>query len=195
MKDLLKYIDENTIGNNEEIKSSILNMVCDENAPVNLNKESILNALRFQGEFLILKLHYKDFPKELEEEKIKYKISQALSIAVTYEDDGQSYENIEKFIKYIYEKSDTRQNSIFGVKKVEKLSEFPITILFSGILPINQLKMTLGKKIHELIRSDFNYFRERFKKYRLFVSDEIGIPILPIFPELDESLGDFRTIQ
>ncbi len=80
-----------------------------------------------------------------------------------------------------------------GLKMVDKLSEFPITILFSGILPINQLKMTVGKEIDKLIHSDDEYFIPRFQKHRDDISKEIGIPILPVLPILDTSLGNYQV--
>jgi len=190
MKELTKYIEQNSVKNTQEIKKSILSMYCSENDPIPLGYDKLLDALKIDGEFLVLNLNYNDFEQELKDEKIKYKISQALSVVVRYEDDGKSFEDIKRFVNYINSISDKKQNSIFGVKRVEKLSQYPVTILFSGILPINQLKMSVGKKIHELIHSDDNYFKPRFEKFRDDLSKEIGIPILPVFPKLDKNLGD-----
>ncbi len=193
MSELLSHIKKNCTKNVAEIQTCISNMVCGVNEPIALSEESLCSALKIDGEFLVLKLSYDDFEHELKSEKIKYKISQALSVIVSYEDDGNSYKNIDKFVKYIHDISDEKQNSTFGVKKVEELSEFPITILFSGILPINQLKMTVGKKIDELIHSDNEYFMPRFAKHRDAISKEVGIPILPVLPILDEKLGEFQV--
>ncbi|MEA3522561.1 MAG: hypothetical protein U9R50_06275 [Campylobacterota bacterium] len=193
MQELQDCIRENTLENRQEIESCIVNMLCDVNDPIELNEKNLVNALELEGEFLALKLHYDDFDDELKYEKIKYKISQALSVIVRYEDDGNSYENIEKFVRYIHSISDDKQNSTFGVKSVKTLSEFPITILFSGILPINQLKMSVGEKIHELIHSDDSYFIPRFEKHRDAISKEIGIPILPVLPLLDKDLGEYQV--
>jgi hypothetical protein len=193
MQKLKKFIEQKTLSNTKEVQESVLEMVCLSEDPVALSSEKICNALEREGEFLVLKVHYNDFVDELEKEVIKYKISQSLSIVVSYEDDGNSYENIEKFIKYMYDKSDEKQNFIFGIKKVEKLSQYPITILFSGILPINQLKMNIGKKIRESIDADNVYFKSRFTKFRDSVSQEIGIPILPLFPKQDETLDDYEV--
>ncbi len=193
MKKLIDVIKSTTTTNSKEIENSITNMICSESDPIPLSEENLLNALSIEGEFLVLKLHFNDFEEELKSQKIKYKISQALSVIVCYEDDGKSFEEIKKFVDYIHDISDDKQNATFGVKEVDKLSEFPITILFSGILPINQLKMTVGKKIDELIHSDDTYFLPRFSKYRDDISKEVGIPILPVFPILDEELGEFQV--
>ena len=193
MEKLTKLIEEKTVTNKEEIKSSIVNMIGDENAFILLDKEDLLNALQIDGEFLVLKLTYQDFERELEDAKIKYKISQSLSIIVSYEEDGSNFNNIEKFVNYIHKLSDKKQNSTFGIKKVDTLSEYPITIFFSGILPINQLKISIGRKLYEYIHSDETYFKPRFQKLRDDISQEIGTPILPLFPLLDTSLNDYQV--
>ena len=193
MKELIECIKKNTVNDSKDIQTCISSMVCSLNEPVPLNEKNLLDALNIKGEFLVLKLHYDDFEDELQNELIKYKISQSLSVIVSYEDDGSSYEKIANFVEYIHNVSDEKQNSIFGVKKVNKLSQYPITILFSGILPINQLKMTIGKKLHEFIYSDEEYFKKKFKDYRDEVSKKIGVPLLPIHPILDENLDDFRV--
>jgi hypothetical protein len=74
------------------------------------------------------------------------------------------------------------------VKKVSKLSKYPIRILFSGIHPINQLRMTIGQDIYKVITSDDDYFIPRFAQHRLNISRETGIKILPLFPMLDKNL-------
>ena len=79
------------------------------------------------------------------------------------------------------------------MKNVDELSEFPITILFSGILPINQLEMRVGKEIDKLIHSDNEYFIPRFAKHRDAISQEVGIPILPVLPILDEGLDSLQV--
>jgi len=191
LKELSQCIENNTLHNKQEVKSCILNMLCTQDDPIPLEESKLLDALKLEGEFLVLKLHFNDFENELKNEKIKYKISQSLSVIVSYEDDGENFLEIENFIQYIHQISDEKQNCIFGIKKVNKLSEFPITILFSGILPINQLSMRVGKKINNLIHSDDSYFIPRFQKQRDDISKAIGIPILPIFPLLDESLDDY----
>ncbi len=193
MQKLLKCIKDNTLKNTKEIENCISNMLCSDTQPIPLSQDTLIDALNINGEFLVLKLHYNDFENELKSETIKYKISQSLSVIVTYEDDGNSFKDIENFTKYIHATLDDKQNFTFGVKNVDKLSEFPITIFFSGILPINQLKMTVGKKIDKLIHSDDEYFLPRFAKHRDDISKEIGIPILPVLPLLDNELGELQV--
>ena len=193
MKELIECVKNKTLHNTKEVERCVSAMVCSPNDPIPLSNENLLSALEIEGEFLLLKLHYSDFNNEQKSEKIKYKISQALSVVVSYEDDGNSFEDIKKFVNYIYDISDDKQNATFGVKSVECLSEFPITILFSGILPINQLQMSIGKKIDELIHSDDKYFVPRFAKHRDKISKEVGIPILPVLPFYDENLEDSQV--
>ncbi len=192
MKNLIESIKNSTVDNTQEVESSILSMICPQGSPIPLSSETLVNAIDLDGEFLVLKLHYSDFENELKSEKIKYKMSQALSVVVSYEDDGSNFLEIEKFVKYIHANADIKQNAIFGVKSVSELSEFPITILFSAILPINQLKMTVGSKIDTLIHSDDEYFKPRFAKHREEISQEIGIPLLPVLPILDRALGEYQ---
>ncbi|MEA2110696.1 MAG: hypothetical protein U9P71_01480 [Campylobacterota bacterium] len=193
MKQLIECIKNNSIENVPAIEKSICNMICSSSDSVPLSSDTLTNALSLEGEFLVLKVAYDDFISESKSEKIKYKISQSLSVVVSYEDDGSSYEDIKKFVTYFYENSDDKQNLSFGVKKVDSLSKYPITILFSGILPINQIQITLGKKVYELIRSDDAYFIPRFAKHRDDISKEIGIPILPVLPSLNTELEEFKV--
>ena len=193
MEKLIQYINDNSVDNQKEIEKSILNMVCQEDDPIPLSNEILLDALKIQGEFLVLNLDYSNYEEELLSQKIRYKISQSLSVMIRYEDEGNSFENIEKFVHYIASKIDVKQNMRFGVKSVDKLSSFPITILFSGILPINQLRMTVGSTIDKLIHSDDEYFLPRFTKLRETISTEIGVTLLPVLPILDKNLGEFQV--
>jgi len=193
MKELIECIKDKTVKNDIDMQESITFMTCSEDDYVPLSQVQLLDALHVEGEFLVLKLHYDDFADELKSEKIKYKMSQSLSVVVSYEEDSASYDNIKQFLEYITENTDHRQNSIFGIKKVKELSKYPITILFSGILPINQLKMTVGAKIDEFIHSDDIYFKPRFQLHRDKISKEIGIPLLRVLPILDENLGECQV--
>jgi len=193
MEQLTQKIKKLTPINSSEAIQLITSMIDTQSMFIPLHEDTLLNALSIQGEYLALKLKYEEFDNELKYETLKYKISQSLSVIVSYEEDGKSFSKIEKFVNYIHKFSDSKQNSIFGIKKVDKLSEFPITILFSGILPINQLRMNVGKKIYELIHSDDEYFKPKFQAFRDQLSQEIGIPILPLFPLLDENLKDMEV--
>ncbi len=194
MSQLIKCINQKVTNNLEEVESCIVNMLCDDTQPIPLAEETITKALSIEGEFLGLKMHYDDFESELENQILKYKISQALSIVVSFEDDGSNFGDIKRFVEYMREISGEKQNFVFGVKDVTVLSGTPITILFSGILPINQLKMSIGENIHSLIHSDDTYFIPRFDKLRDDISQEINIPILPIFPSLDSTLGENQAL-
>jgi len=192
VEELLQYIADNSVRNTQEIQKGVANMICHNDSPIPLSESDLLSALKLDGEFLVLKLAYSDFEDEMKSHLIKYKISQALSVVISYEDDGESYNDIREFVEYVYENSDDKQNSTFGIKNVEKLSEFPVTILFSGILPINQLRMSIGKKVEELIHSDDAYFIPRFQAFRDKLSREVGVPILPVLPMYDEYLEDYQ---
>lgn len=191
---LLELIAEKTTPENVgQMQESVMNMICNESQPMPLSEETICRSLELDGEFFVLKMRYEDFEKELEEGKIKRKISQSLSIVASYEDAGDSLGEIETFVKYIHDLSEPSQNFVFGIQRVERLSEYPVTILFGGILPINQLRMSIGEEIDRLIRSDPDYFQSRFKRLRSDLSEEIGIPILPLFPETNPKLAPGRV--
>ena len=191
---LVDYIRENTEAKmRSEVETSILNMVCPNDSYIPLSEEDLLKALQIEGEFFVLKMKYEDYKEELEEKRLLYKISQALSVVVSYESDGTNYVMIEEFVKYIDSNIDEKQNSIFGVKRVDNLSEYPITILFSGILPINQLKMTMGKGLYRVLYEEGNDFKQIFHEYRDLISKEIGIPLLPLLPSVDETLDEFTV--
>jgi hypothetical protein len=190
---LQEIVTKKTTQNTQEILSTLASMICTQEECITLSEEVLVNALALHGEFFILQLHYNDWEKELKEAKIKYKISQSLNIVVRYEDDGNSLQDIKKFAAYMHNIVDDKQSLTFGVKKVAKLSEFPITILFTGILPINQLTMKLGEKVYDLINSDVEYFKPRFKQLRDDISQEIGVTILPLFPKIDENLNPYQV--
>ena len=190
---LQECIEKNTVSNTQEMLECVNAMICDANEPLPLSERTLQDALNLEGEFFVLKLQYEDLEHELQEQLLKEKLSQALSVVVSYEDDGTRFESISRFAEYLYTLSDTKQNVRFGVKKVEQLSHYPIKILFSGILPINQLQMSVGKEIDALIHSDENYFTARFEKLRSELSEEIGIPILPVLPKLDARLKPYEV--
>ena len=193
-REILEFIAEKTapefVG---EMQETIMSMVCNDNQPMPLSEEKLYEALRREGEFLVLKLTYGDLEREREEQKIKRKITQSLSVLAVFEDDGRSLGNIEKSVKYMHDLVEEKQNFLFGIKRVERLSEFPVTTLFSGILPINQLELYIGEEIDRLIHSDDEHFTPRFRRLREDISETIGIPILPVFTTLDTSLPHDRV--
>jgi hypothetical protein len=153
----------------------------------------LVSALELDGEFLILTLSKEELKEELQTKKLHSQISQSLSIVVRFEDDTTQCKYIHDFVKHLHNYIDDTQNFIFGIKKVKKLSKNPVTILFSAILPINQLNMKIGVKIDQFIHSDDEFFPLRFKKFRDSISKEIGTTILPILPQVDNSLDDFEV--
>jgi hypothetical protein len=187
MHEVMKLIHQKDKSFSNEGERIIESMITSD-APINLSEKMLLNALSFEGSFYLYQLHYDDFESESQTLDIKYRVSEALSVVVSFEDDGSRIDEIENFVKYLKETADSEQNIIFGVKKVSKLSKYPIRILFSGIHPINQLRMTIGQDIYKVITSDDDYFIPRFAQHRLNISRETGIKILPLFPMLDKNL-------
>ncbi len=185
MKDLKDYIYQKD--SSEKSYELIKNMISD-NTYVELEVDKLIKALSIDGEIFIVQMSYDDYDSEMKTSKLRYLISQALSVVVSYEDDSKQSYRINKFANYIKDISDEYQNSIFGVKKVDKLSSMPITILFSGVLPINQLEMGVCKDVWEFINSDDDYFKPRFKKLRDDISKDCGVRILPLLPYFDKTL-------
>ena len=178
----------------ETFHKQIEAMVCTQDAPIPLNKNLLVAACRLDGECACILANYEDATQELEEQKLRYKVSEALSVIVSFEDDGSSFNKVASCVEYLSTLCDEKQNFLFGVKNVDKLSAYPIKILFSGILPINQLHLHLGKGIKQFIDSDEMYFKKRFAKLREDISQEISIPILPVVPVINESLGAYEIV-
>jgi hypothetical protein len=172
---------------------ALMAMRCDVDDPIALGESELYDALRLPGEYLILKASYQDLERELKEEKIKYKISESLSVVAVFEEDGSALPEIENFVRYIRGVTDPLQHWVFGVKGVERRSETPVTLLFGGILPINQLRMRLGSRLARLIADHADHFLPRFAALRLEVSRKVGIPILPLFPKEDPTLPGNRA--
>ena len=175
-------------------EKQIESMVCTQRDPIPLSRDILTTACELEGECACILANYADAAQELEEQKLRYKVSEALSVIVSFEDDGSSFEKVASCVEYLSTLCDERQNFLFGVKKVEKLSQYPLKILFSGILPINQLHLHLGKGIQEFIDSDEIYFKKRFAKLREEISQEISIPILPVVPVVDASLNPYEVV-
>ena len=191
--ELLEIVAKKTApGHRGEVQEAVLGMICNESQPMPLSAEEIGEAIRGEGEFLVLKLGYDDVEEELRLKKLEENIGESLSILVTFEDDGEALEPIERFIRYFHERLDPRQNFRFGIKRVEKLGTYPVTLLFGGILPINQLRLTIGTGIAELIAKERDYFEPRFREVRERLSEEIGIPILPVATEVSETIPPNR---
>jgi small GTP-binding protein len=153
---------------------ALMAMRCDIDDPIALGESELFETLRLPGEYLILQAAYTDLAKEVKEEKIKYKISEALSVVAVFEEDGRSLDDIENFVRYIRSVTDPLQRWVFGVKRVDRLSETPVTLLFGGILPINKLRMRLGSELAKLIFTHADHFIPRFAALRLEISRKIA---------------------
>ena len=176
---LKKIIEEKTLKENREaVVENIESMLCC-NSDAKIDEEMIYNAIAKEGEFLILEGRYEDFDIYSESSLFKEKLNESLEIIVFFEDDGDQYEKIERFVKYIYNNT-SEQKFIFGIKKVEQLSQNPLKILLASIYPINQLEIHLGKDIYNYIEANRDYFEPYFAAIRSELSKEIGVVILPL---------------
>ncbi|NPA29466.1 MAG: hypothetical protein GXO33_04705 [Epsilonproteobacteria bacterium] len=177
----------------KEAIETVMAMRCSVTDPVPLPEAALYEALKRPGGYLLLKARYEDLEREIGEQKIKRKLSEAAAVVTVYEEDGASLPHIENFARYIHGLSDPLQHSVFGVKRVEKLSEHPVRILFAGILPINRLRMRLGRGLADLIAHHPDHFVPRFAQIREALSQALGFPILPLFPDTDPSLPPGRA--
>ena len=193
-KQLLEIIAEKSapacIGQMQEL---IMGMICNESQPMPLSAEEIYDAMLLEGEFAVFELDYKDVEKELFEKRLQKNISESLSILVTFEEDGRSLTDIESLIRYIHEQLDPLQNFRFGIKRADKLSHFPVKILFSGILPINQLQIFVGKEIGELLEKNSTFLEAELQTIRLELSEKIGTPILPLHFQISSKIPPRRV--
>jgi len=189
-KKLQELIVKKTVQENQkDVLQNIDSMICSE-SEVSLDDEALYAALEKEGEFFILKAKYEDFDLFSKNEPLDTKLNEALSITICFEDDGNKYEKIEAFVKYIYSHTTQDQKFVFGVKRVDKLSDFPIKILLSEIYPINQLEIHLGRWIANFIDLNEEYFKEHFAYVREKISQEIGIKILPLNRIVGDHLRD-----
>jgi len=186
---LLDLVSKKTsLDNFEEVKDNIASMICTEGS-VSLNEDILCDALSGEGEFFLLKARYEDFHLEKEHRLLEKKLKEALHITICFEDNGDFYTEIERFVKYIFEHTTKEQKFYFGVKQVKKLGEYPVKILLSEIYPINQLQIHLGEWIYDFISSDTDYFQERFAQARAKISHELGITILPLDVIVNDDLA------
>jgi len=165
---------------NDKVKNILDEMSCEDNSYVQLKKDDLKKALLLKGDRLFLKLTYSDLKQEFNEKKIKNKLLEALSISIYFEDDGYMSKEIKQFVKYLHENTQKEQHLQFGIKKVDSLSKYPIKILFSAILPINQLEIIVEKKFYDYVELHRNELEHKFKQFRKTISKEIHIPILPL---------------
>jgi hypothetical protein len=171
------------------MQEALLGMVCNESQPIPLGEKELYDALIREGEFLVLRMNYDDIEKELKERKLERKIGEAQSLLVSFEEDGSHPELIEEFVKYLHDRLDPLQNFRFGIKRAKAPSEYPVTMLLSGILPINQLHLFVGEGIEKLIGENRDTLLPHFLELRRRLSQEVGLPILSLHRSVDESLA------
>jgi len=161
---------------------------CGGSSPYPLAEEDISCALALAGESLVLELSYEDLLQDKEQGRVILKLLEALSVLVCFEDDGTQFDTIAKYIQYLHSNTQKEQNFLFGVQTVQQLSSTPVTILLSGILPINQLEIAIGTTLYEFIQNNYELLLPHFTQFRQQLSQEIGIPILPIKHYADANL-------
>jgi hypothetical protein len=167
---------------------------CKENDPVKLSEKDVTKALSLEGETFLITLNYDEITKEFKENKIQHKILEALSILVCFEDDGTHFEDIVSFTHYIYETTEESQHFQFGIKKVTQLSQTPISLLLTGIHPINQLEIAIAPDLYQFIESKKDLLEPKFVKLRGNLSKKIGVPILPVEYYKDNSLAPKQVL-
>jgi len=153
---------------------------CEDNALYPLPKQDVVKALSLEGDTFYVELSYEELQQDIYEEKIALKTLEALSIILCFEDDGTQFEKIATYTKYLYNNTQEEQHLQFGIKKVDTLSQYPVKILFSGILPINRLEIAIETSLYEFIQQHYNILAPKFKQLRQQLSQEIQIPILPV---------------
>ena len=174
-------------------KKSLESMLTQKDTPLVIDDKLLIDALALEGEYRILELSYNNLEYEINTKVLKYILKEALFIVSSFEDDGNHYEHIKNFSEYLYANTVKEQSFRIGVKRVKKLSDFPVKILFSGILPINQLRMYIGRELDLVIHSDEDYFQTLFAQARDKISNTTGVPLLPLYPEVDTTLTSFAV--
>ena len=186
MQRLLEAVARKTLPERTgEMQDAIARMVCNESQPIPLDADALSDALEREGEFLLLQMGYDDFEKEPEERKIEKKLREAASVVATFEEDGTRLDAIEEMLKYIHDRLDGLQSFRFGIRRVERLSDAPVSILFAGILPINQLRLQVGEEVMEMLEAYREHYDPLFENLRRELSEETGVPILPLPAQID----------
>lgn len=189
---LFRLIEEKSAKEHiEKFKEFLPQMLTEKSDPIPLNASEIEFTLQKEGEFELHLLNYEDLQKELQNPKLQEKIFQSLDIVASFEDDGKHTPLIEEILSNIHTDLQQEQRFVFGIKRVQTPSKYPVKILFGEILPINQLQAKLGEEIFHFLNNDKTYYIERFKQIRDAVSKEIGITFLRLNPVLETSLPPY----
>jgi len=152
----------------------------DNSSLFSLSSLSLSKALSLQGENYLLQLSYEDVAQELKERKLTQKINEALSILVCFYDDGTKFNTIESFSRYLYNATQKTQYLKIGVTQSKNKSHHPVTIFFSGILPINQLNIVIEKNLYCFIEQHQEKLKEKFQATKERLLRELGTIILPV---------------
>lgn len=172
----------------ERFKEFLPQMLTQQDDPIQLHKKDLLTTLQKDGEFELHLLTYADMRQELKEHKLPTMIYQSLDIVASFEDDGKHTKLIEDMIKHIHSFLEKEQRFVFGIKRVDQTSRYPMKILFGEILPVNQLQARLGWELYDFLNTDKEHYIERFKLVRDAISEKIGITFLRLDPKRDTSL-------
>jgi len=162
-----------------------------DNDVVSIDHNVLKSVFEGAGSTLSVLATYEDLSSECKEMRFRYQLSESLNIVIRFEDDGTKIDEITTFLKYLNEISEPSQGIAFCVKSVKTLSSFPINVLFCNILPINQLRMSIGKGVYKLIHSDEKFFKEKFRYFREMLSEKLGITILPLLPSVDNEMDEY----
>jgi hypothetical protein len=164
-------------------------LTCEGATPMlELSFDAIKEALKLDGEEFFLTLTYDDLQEEIRIQKLRDLLNESLSILVCFEEDGLRVQEIENFCQYLFKNTEAVQNLQFGIHKVKKLSDEPVRILFSGILPINQLEIAMESSLYDYIQEHKEELQKEFIAVRKKLSQELCVPILPVKNYPDDSL-------
>jgi len=192
MQYLYKVIENRSLEDrHKNLKETLTSMISKDPLVKVIDEKLLVDTLELNGEFQVVLLTYEDLEKELHTKVLKNLIKSSLQIVVSFEEDSNSYEKIKDFSEYIYRFSSDAQSLSIGVDKVKNLSQFPIKILFGGILPINEMQMFIGKKLYEVVAKEPDYFQPLFALVRKKITEEIGVPLLPLYPEVDLDMSPY----
>ncbi|NPA66119.1 MAG: hypothetical protein GXO11_04465 [Epsilonproteobacteria bacterium] len=194
MQNLYNLIEQKTVPQHQEyVKQALSSMLSKEALIQPVTEELLVKTVRLDGEFQVVLMDYNDLAEELQTKALRHLIKSALGIVVQFEEDGSCFEKIKTFSEYIYDFTSQEQSLHVSVEKVDTLSKTPIKILFGGILPINQMQMYIGKGLYDVIASEPDFFQPLFNIVRKKITKQIGIPLLPLYPEIDENLKPYEA--
>lgn len=195
IKRLLEVVGERTAPEKTAGMQVLLSeMVCNENQPIPLSARDIVETLSRPGEFHVVTLDYEEAQREIETHRLDASLNEALTILACFEDDGRRMSQIEDFVAYLHDKLDDFQRFRFGVKRVTSLSDHPVILLFSEILPINQLRLVMHPDAMRYLMEKEEKLQPHFRRIRYALARKLGIPILPFHRVVDPELPPERIL-